>query len=204
MKILIVDDDNDNRMILKAVLEEAGYQTQEAVNGEQCLDMTQKGRFDLIVLDIMMPKLDGWNTCKSLKSNSQTNPIPVVVLTARNQPIDELHGMECGADAYLTKPTDPPSLLKTIQTFLHAKTPAEQKEETPTNQKPTALIDNAKILVMDDDPDTCTILKKVFEDEGFQVHLAANGEIGLDLAKDGNFHLIILDIMMPKIDGWNT
>ncbi len=117
-KILIIDDDMNNRNILKARLESAGYQTAEADNGEDGITKAQNLRPDIIILDVMMPKVDGWLACHILKSDTRTKNIPVVMLTACARQMEELRGWESGADEYLTKPCDHKRLLEIIAGFL--------------------------------------------------------------------------------------
>ncbi len=79
------------------------------------------GSFDFVILDLMMPKKDGWQVCKLLKTSEKTKDVPVILLTARTQPIDELRGWECGANAYVTKPVDYAELLETIKKLAQNK-----------------------------------------------------------------------------------
>jgi DNA-binding response OmpR family regulator len=115
VKILIVDDDANNRDLLKTHLMIAGYEVDEASDGEQGAANAQKGAYDLVILDLMMPKKDGWEVCKLLKTSETTKKVPVIMLTARTQPIDELRGFESGADEYITKPVDYTALIETIK-----------------------------------------------------------------------------------------
>ena len=114
-RILIIDDEPGIRNLLSYELGLQGYRITTASNGEEGVDVALKGSFDLIVLDLMMPRKDGWQACKILKSSQKTKDTPVIVLTARIKPIDELRGWECGADEYMTKPVDYPLLLKAIK-----------------------------------------------------------------------------------------
>jgi len=113
-KILIVDDDPENREILRARLEAAGHTVTEAPNGEEGIWLVDTIMPDLVFLDVMMPKIDGWHVCGQIKSNAKTQTIPVVMLTAMGQQIDKLRGWESGADEYLTKPWDPAKLLEIV------------------------------------------------------------------------------------------
>ncbi|OGR79113.1 MAG: hypothetical protein A2107_15840 [Verrucomicrobia bacterium GWF2_62_7] len=119
-KILIVDDDVTNRDILRTRLESAGYEIAEAVNGEEGVNLAQQMPPDLIILDVMMPKVDGLLACRILKANDKTRSIPIVMLTARSQQMEELRGWESGADEYLTKPCDHQRLLAVVAQFLPA------------------------------------------------------------------------------------
>ena len=122
--ILVVDDDVVNRDILKTRLEAAGYRVTEAENGEEGINRAQQSPPDLIILDVMMPKVDGLLACRILKSGEKTRNIPIVMLTARSQQMEELRGWESGADEYLTKPCDHQRLLEIVAQFL-AKTDKE-------------------------------------------------------------------------------
>lgn len=117
-KILVVDDDAVNRDIIKTRLEAAGYEVAEAANGEEGVNLAQKLPPDLIILDVMMPKVDGLLACRILKSNEKTKGIPIIMLTARSQQLEELRGWESGADEYLTKPCDHQHLLEVVSQFL--------------------------------------------------------------------------------------
>ena len=117
-KILLIDDDPSNREILKARLEALGHEVLEASNGEDGLTAAQQSAPALIFLDVMMPRLDGWHVCRALKSNPRTRDIPVVMLTALSQQMDELRGYESGVNEYLTKPWDPDQLQQVLDRWL--------------------------------------------------------------------------------------
>lgn len=117
-RILVVDDDAVNRDIVRTRLEAAGYEVSEAANGEEGVSLAQELVPDLIILDVMMPKVDGLLACRILKSNAGTRNVPVLMLTARNQQLEELRGWESGADEYLTKPCDHKQLLDTVARLL--------------------------------------------------------------------------------------
>lgn len=115
MKILIVDDDFQNRDILRARLEQAGYAVSEAVNGDEGIEKTEQEDFRLIVLDLMMPKKDGWQVLKILRSNPKTREIPVIVLTANIQPIDEMRSWENGTSEFMSKPVKHEELIAAVR-----------------------------------------------------------------------------------------
>jgi len=120
-KILIIDDDVSNRDILKTRLEAAGHTVAEAGDGEEGIKTAQALIPDLVIMDVMMPKVDGRAACRTLKADPKTKNIPVVMLTARSQQIEELRGWESGADEYLAKPCDHRNLLEVIARLLNAK-----------------------------------------------------------------------------------
>jgi len=114
-KILVIDDDAANRDILRDRLEPAGYEVVEASNGEEGLRLLESVPTGLVLLDVMMPRLDGWEVCRRIKANPKTHAVRVVMLTALGQQIDQLRGWECGADEYLVKPWDPARLLELVR-----------------------------------------------------------------------------------------
>jgi len=120
-KILVVDDEEHIVMILKDSLEFSGFQVVTALDGQQAMESVEKERPDLIVLDIGMPKLDGWEVCRRLKSNEATQPIPIIILTAYAQTSDQRKGMQLGADRFITKPCDLTYLVEEINSLLARK-----------------------------------------------------------------------------------
>lgn len=112
--ILVVDDEPGNIDVIKNVLQDS-YKIKAAINGTKALAAAAKLPMpDLILLDIMMPEMDGYQVCRQLKANAATRSIPVVFLSAKVSADEQRQGMEMGAVAYLTKPVDPPSLLDTL------------------------------------------------------------------------------------------
>ena len=115
MKLLIVDDEKLIRDVIKTYAELENYETVEAEDGSEALDIVAKEKIDLIILDIMMPKMDGMTFLEKLKSNKI---IPVIILSARNEEYDKLRGFDLGTDDYLTKPFSPKELLARIKAIL--------------------------------------------------------------------------------------
>jgi len=124
-RVLVVDDEIYIVHILDFSLGMEGYEVLTALDGEQALEKARNERPDLIVLDIMMPKLDGYETCKALKSDAATKDIPVILLSAKGRNVDQKVGFEVGADDYITKPFSPRKLVERINSILGQ----------PTNQR---------------------------------------------------------------------
>jgi CheY-like chemotaxis protein len=116
--VLIIDDDPTTLGLLKTRLEKAGYKVRLARDGQAGLQMAQEEIPRLVFLDVRMPKLDGWQVCKALKSNPVTSQTPVIMLTGCSQDVQELYGLQCGADEYVTKPWDAEQLLNTMSQLL--------------------------------------------------------------------------------------
>ena len=112
-KILIVEDEADIQELLDAYLRDAGYDTALAGDGIEAVDLFQRGDFDLVLLDVMLPKLDGFTVLRRLRAEGSTTP--VLMLTARSELTDRVNGLDSGADYYLTKPFEPKELLACIR-----------------------------------------------------------------------------------------
>lgn len=117
-RILIVDDEADLRKMLKFRLEALDYNVSEASDGQEGLDRARLDRPDLIILDLMLPKLDGFKVCRMLKFDERHRHIPIIMFTARAQKKDAELGKEMGVDAYITKPFEPDVLLTKIKELL--------------------------------------------------------------------------------------
>jgi two-component system alkaline phosphatase synthesis response regulator PhoP len=117
-KILVVDDEVNITQILEFSIGAEGYEVITASNGEEAIDMARREQPDLIILDIMMPKIDGYEACRILKANPLTKGIPVVLLTAKGRDIDKRLGYEVGATDYIVKPFSPNKLVDRIHQLL--------------------------------------------------------------------------------------
>lgn len=134
IRILIVDDTVDTVELLRKRLRSEGYETSEAYDGEECLRQVDANNPDLIVLDVMMPKMDGFEVCQRLKSDENTRYIPVLMLTAKSEVADKIKGLDIGADDYIAKPFDYKELSARVRSLLkikaaHEKLTAEEKSE---------------------------------------------------------------------------
>jgi DNA-binding response OmpR family regulator len=124
-KILIVDDDEDVLLIVQTILDNAGYSAVLARNGREGVEKAIEGKPDLILLDVMMPELSGWEVCTTLKSAPETRQIPIAMLTVKSEIRDLITGMQVGADDYITKPFTRKKLLSTVRRLL------EEKRDSP-------------------------------------------------------------------------
>ena len=123
-KILIVDDE---RVLVKGIkfnLEHEGYQVQDAYDGEEAVELAREGGFDLIILDVMMPKIDGLQACMRIREFSN---VPIIMLTAKGEDTDKIIGFECGADDYLTKPFNILELKARVRALLRRAGAAQQQ-----------------------------------------------------------------------------
>ena len=116
--ILVVDDEKELAALVSLHMKMAGFEVLTAVNGEKALELSREEKPDLIILDLMLPKIDGWQVCEQLRQDAVTKDIPVIMLTARTQIEDKLKGFEAGADDYVTKPFSPRELVARVKRVL--------------------------------------------------------------------------------------
>jgi DNA-binding response OmpR family regulator len=121
-RVLVVDDDEVIRQLIAVNLTLEGFDVVTAVDGKDCLEKVVEANPDVITLDVMMPRLDGWVTATQLRRNPQTAGIKVVLITARAQEDDRSRGRQIGVDAYLTKPFDPAEMIRVVRELAGAST----------------------------------------------------------------------------------
>ena len=114
-RVLVVDDDEVIRRLIAVNLQLEGFEVSTAVDGQDCLDKVVEINPNVITLDVMMPRLDGWETAVRLRKSPDTAHIKVVLITARAQEDDKVRGRQVGADAYLTKPFDPNEMIRVVR-----------------------------------------------------------------------------------------
>lgn len=119
--ILVVDDEEDILELIRYNLSKEGYKVTQSSSGEEVMKIAQTGLIDLILLDLMLPGMDGLDVCKILKADSKTRNIPVVMLTAKGEESDIITGLEVGADDYITKPFSPKVLIARVRAILRRK-----------------------------------------------------------------------------------
>ena len=117
-QVLIIDDDQDTVRYLSVLLREHGYDAVAAYNGNDGLQKVREAKPDLIVLDVMMPKLDGFEVCRKIRENPDWQDVRVIMLTAKGRDVERQKGLELGADAYITKPFSTRDLMEKVNTVI--------------------------------------------------------------------------------------
>jgi two-component system alkaline phosphatase synthesis response regulator PhoP len=171
-KILIVEDEKDIVKMLEYNLQKEGFRTLSARDGEDALDMAMREHPDLVLLDLMLPGMDGLEVCKELKKEAKTDSIPIIMLTAKSQESDKVIGLELGADDYITKPFSPRELIARIKAVLRR---INEKEKLPQVFRVGDLtVDFSKIVVMVKDKPVAVTAK---EFELLKTLLKAKGRV---------------------------
>lgn len=124
-RILIVEDDKHIAKLVKFNLEKSGYECVTATTGETALNVLAEEQIDLVILDIMLPKMDGFEVCKEIKQDKKLSSIPVIMLTAKGEEVDRVLGLELGADDYVVKPFSPRELVLRVKAIMRRGKPGE-------------------------------------------------------------------------------
>jgi GAF domain-containing protein/CheY-like chemotaxis protein len=177
--VLVIDDDGAVRDLMARFLGKEGFGVATAVGGEEGLRLARELQPDVITLDVLMPGMDGWSVLAALKSDTALADIPVVMLTMLD---DRNLGYALGAADYLTKPIDRERLVAVL---------GRHRQDLP-------------VLVVDDDPDFRELARRLLEREGYTVIEADNGRAALARLRDATPGVILLDLMMPEMDGFDV
>src|SRR6266446_895235 len=143
-RILVVDDTPANIRTVAAILKEKGYRLSAATNGRQALDVLGRVRPDLILLDVMMPDIDGFETCRRIKNNEAWRDIPIIFLTTRTETADIVNGFEVGALDYVAKPFNAHELLARVNTHLTVDHLHRENERLLLNVLPASIANKLK------------------------------------------------------------
>lgn len=185
-QVLVVEDDPAAAKLLSISLKEAGFSVEVAADGEEGFEKAKLFQPALITVDILLPKIDGWELLTRLKADQTTALIPVVVVSIIDEPG---RGFSLGAADYLLKPVDREVLVRVIQRVARSSA-SGQRERT--------------VLVIDDDPVILELIEAVLRPEGFEVLKAKDGRHGLQMAHERNPALVVLDLLMPQMDGFEV
>jgi len=179
-KILVVDDERDIVALLRHHLSSEGYQVVTAATGDQAIEKALRERPDLITLDVLLPDRHGFEVLQELKSRPETAHIPVIILSVVQ---DEDSGYQLGAVDYIVKPIDEDKLLRSVARTFRQK---------------------GKVLIAEDTPDTARMLAGLLKQNGYETLIATNGYETLSLARRERPGLILLDLRMPGMDGYEA
>ena len=146
-QILVVDDEQDILELIRHTLNKEGYEVHVAANGQQAVEKAKKIKPSLILMDVMMPVMDGMEACRQLKEDPETSNLPIIFLTARSEEFAELAGFEAGADDYISKPIRSRVLLSRIRAILRRNTGGSAEEEVVKLEFEDLIIDRERFVV---------------------------------------------------------
>ena len=209
-RVLVVDDVAANVKLLEARLSAEYFDVITAMSGEQALAICERAECDLVLLDVMMPDLDGFEVCRRLKTNPATHHIPVIMVTALDQPADRVRGLEAGADDFLTKPIPELALIARVRSLarlkmitdelrMRAVTSREIGMESPEREAVSDTGRSGRVLIVDDRPASHERIAAMLAEEQ-SVDVEVDPSEALFRAADGNYDLLIVSLGLENFD----
>ena len=210
-RVLVVDDILANVKLLEARLQAEYFEVLTANSGQQALDVLARERVDVILLDVMMPGMDGFETCRHIKSNHATHHIPVVMVTALDQPSDKVLGLESGADDFLTKPVDDIALVTRVKNLARLKMLNDEMIMRASTGKQMGIPDDGsfaralsarsgRVLLVDDHPRSAARLLEVLS-KGNDAFAERDAHTALLKLAESNFDLLVVSLSLQGSDG---
>jgi len=210
-RVLVVDDVPANVKLLEARLSAEYFDVITAMSGAEALALCERAECDLVLLDVMMPDMDGFEVCRRLKTNPRTHHIPVVMVTALDQPSDRVRGLEAGADDFLTKPVPDVALISRVRSLsrlkmvtdelrMRAVTSKEIGIQSPEREAIAEKGLNGRILIVDDRASAADRMAASLGDE-HTVEIESDPSAALFHAAEGNFDLMIVSLELENFDG---
>jgi two-component system cell cycle response regulator len=209
-RVLVVDDILSNVKLLEAKLSAEYFEVITACNGEQALGRVTADLPDIVLLDVMMPGMDGFEVCRRIKANAKTTHIPVVMVTALDQPSDRVTGLDAGADDFLTKPVDDTSLFARVRSLVRLKMMTDELRMREETGQSMGLADasetmfepdpTGRILIVEDRPESVAWFRAALEPNNKLADVSAFEE-ALVQARGGDFDLIVVSLGIRTFDG---
>jgi two-component system, cell cycle response regulator len=209
-RVLVVDDIPANVKLLEARLSAEYFDVVTAMSGKEALEICERAECDLVLLDVMMPDIDGFEVCRRLKTNPATHHIPVVMVTALDQPSDRVRGLEAGADDFLTKPIPELALIARVRSLARLKTVTDELRmrvltsreigiESPEREAVADTGRQGRVLIVDDRPASYERIAATLAKE-HDVEIEPDPNQAVFHAADGNYDLLIVSLGMENFD----
>lgn len=215
-KVLIADDSPVALASLEKILSTGLFQTIQATNGREALDRAVCELPDLILLDVMMPEMNGFEVARTLKEDTRTHSIPIIMVTALNDPENELAGREAGAEEYLSKPVRPQELIARANSLIALRQYRDQlairnhsqwsfivdkhsDDSGPEPEKELPLV-----LLVEDNESDAELVRHFLKDLPIRLERLSNGEEAVELCQTGGVNLMLLDILLPGLNGFEV
>jgi two-component system cell cycle response regulator len=209
-RVLVVDDILSNVKLLEAKLSAEYFEVATAFNGLECLAKMEEAIPDIVLLDVMMPGMDGFEVCRRIKSNPKTAHVPVVMVTALDQPSDRVTGLDAGADDFLTKPVDDSALFARVRSLVRLKMMTDELRMREATGEKMGLLDptdaqgdglqSGRILIIEDRPESVAWFAGALQPT-HEVSSVETFEEALVRVKGGDYDLIMVSLGMRGFDG---
>jgi two-component system, cell cycle response regulator len=210
-RVLVVDDVPANVKLLEARLSAEYFDVLTAMSGAEALAICERAECDIVLLDVMMPDMDGFEVCRRLKAGLTTHHIPVVMVTALDQPSDRVRGLDAGADDFLTKPVSDVALIARVRSLARLKLMTDELRmraltsrdigiESPEREAVAEMGRNGRILIVDDRTASYERIADMLAGE-HSADVEADPNAGLFHAAEGNYDLLIVSLALENFDG---
>jgi two-component system cell cycle response regulator len=210
-RVLVVDDVLANVKLMEARLTAEYFDVVTAMSGPEALALCERAQCDIVLLDVMMPEMDGFEACRRLKANPRTHHIPVIMVTALDQPSDRVRGLEAGADDFLTKPVSDIALIARVRSLVRLKMVTDELRMRAVTSKEIGIQDpvgeslaeagrDGRVLIVDDRASSYERLAGTIAAE-HTVDVETNPHEALFRAADGNYDLLIISLGLENFDG---
>jgi two-component system cell cycle response regulator len=210
-RVLVVDDINANLKLLEVRLNAEYFEVVTAASGPEALEICERSQCDIVLLDVMMPGMDGFEVARRLKSNPATHHIPIVMVTALDQPSDRVRGLEAGADDFLTKPVNDIALIARVRSLVRLKMVTDELRMRAVTSSEIGVTDNAfeaaqdagldaRILVVDERRSSIDRIEGAMAGQ-HMVDVEENPQEALLRAAEGNYDLLMLSLDFKNFDG---
>ncbi|MEO1019516.1 MAG: PleD family two-component system response regulator [Pseudomonadota bacterium] len=210
-RVLVVDDILANVKLLEARLTAEYFEVMTAMNGMEALEMVEAGQCDIVLLDVMMPGMDGFEVCSRIKGNPACHHIPVVMVTALDQPADRIRGLEAGADDFLTKPVSDIALVTRVKSLVRLKmltdelrtraaTSRDMGMTDPFEEAASQAAENGRVLVVDDRPSSHARIRDTLK-RVHSIDIEQNPQEALFRVAEGHYEVLIISLDLQGFDG---
>ena len=202
-RVLVIEDDVNNLDVAQRIIRAAGHEPLAATDGASGLEKARSARPDAILVDLLLPRMDGWTVTKTLREEEWARRIPIIAVSALAMQQDRARAIEAGCDDFVSKPYAPAELRAVLARYLDDNGAAVAPSVRPRAQR-GATERLGRVLVVDDEPANVEILARRLESLGAETLRASNGESALKIAERELPDLVLLDIMMPGLDGYDV
>ncbi len=210
-RVLVVDDISANLKLLEVRLSAEYFEVVTASSGPEALDICERSQCDIVLLDVMMPGMDGFEVARRLKSNPATHHIPIIMVTALDQPADRVRGLEAGADDFLTKPVNDVALIARVRSLVRLKMVTDELRMRAVTSSEIGVSDqayeasqdsglNGRVLVVDDRASSIDRIETALMRQ-HTIEVEEDPQTALLRAAEGNYDLVILSLDFQNFDG---
>jgi CheY-like chemotaxis protein len=205
-RILIIEDEANNLDVARRIVRGAGHEALTATDGASGLDLARRERPDAVLVDLLLPKLDGWAITRALREEPWAKDIPIIAVSALAMQTDRERAREAGCNDFVTKPYAPAELRAVLNRYVPGG--AAPKSEGRAAPAPVPQIDPSerlgRVLIVDDEPANVELLVRRLGGNGYETLTATNGHDAIAAATNEQPDLILMDVMMPGLDGWQA